>query len=127
MAQYGEGSCAVRFEEGPNDDCRYAVDCGAILYESSAYHFVTSADRTGHPGRRTGHNRRLFCIGHRGNDHDDRPISFGCHYGSGRRRGADDPVIVVARYPNFGRIDARPVVSMYFEARSGEPERSLCG
>ena len=59
-------------------------------------------------------------------------ISFGCRYGSsGRlsgshRHGTDDPVIVVARYPNLGRISARPNVSMYCKAQSGEPEPSLC-
>ena len=72
-------------------------------------------------------------IGHHGNGHDSRPISFGVRCGSTRRlggshrHGADDLVIVVDRYPDFGRIAARPDVSMYSEARSGEPERSLCG
>ena len=91
-----------------------------IPSESSAYHYVNTSDRIGHPGhRRTDHNRRLLGIGHRGKGHDSRLISFGFRCGSGRRlggshrHGADDPVIVVARYPDFGRIVARPNVSMY--------------
>ena len=134
MARYGEVSCVVHFEEGRDDDCHYAVDCFAILYESVAYHFVNIADRTGHSGcRHTGHNRRLLYIGHRGIGHGGRLISFGCRCGIGRRHGgshrhrADDPVNVGARYPEYGMIDARPVVSLYFEARSGEPERPSCG
>ena len=124
----------VQIEEVLGDDCRYVVDCCTILYESSAYHFVNTVDRTGHPGRhRTGHNRRLLYIGDRGIGHGGRPISFGCRCGSGRRldgshhHGAAHLVIVVARYPDSGRIAARPNVSMYSEARTGEPEPSLCG
>ena len=120
MARFGEESCAVRFEEGLVDDCRAAVDCSANLCERSSYHFVNTADRTGHPGRRrTGHNRRLLYIGHRGIGHSSRSISFGCRYGSGRHpggshhHGATDPVIVVARSPEFGRIAARIDGSMY--------------
>ena len=90
MARCGKESCAVRFEDGLDDDCRYVVDCFAILYESSAYHFVNTVDRTGHPGRhRTGHNRHLLYIGHRSICHGGRPISFGCRCGSGRRRGGN--------------------------------------
>ena len=120
MARFGEERCADRFEEGPIDDCCFAIDCSANLCERSSYRFVNTADRTGHPGRRrTGHNRRLLYIGHRGIGHDHRPVSFSCPCGSGRRRddnlrhGADDPVTVVARYPDFGRIVTRPDRSMY--------------
>ena len=128
MVHYGEESCAVRLEEGPDDDCRYAVDCSANLCKSFFYRFVNTADRTGHPGRRrTSHTCCLLYIGHRGIGHGGRPISCGCRGGSGRRRGADDPGIVVARYPDVGMTDVRPAVSMYFEARSSEPEPSLCG
>ena len=34
--------------------------------------------------------------------------------------GADNPMIVDARYPYYDSIDARPVVSSCFEPRSGE-------
>ena len=121
MACYGEEICAVRFEEGLDDDCRDAVDCFTNLYQSSTYRLVNIVGRTCH-------NRHLLYIGHRGIGHGGRPISFGCRGGSGlrrdsnRRHDADDPVIVVARYPDYGRIDAHPAVSMYFEARSGELE-----
>ena len=78
---------------------------------------MNTVDGTGHPGRcRTGHNRRMLCIGHCGNGHDGRPISFGCRHDGSRRHGVDDPVIVVARYPDFGRIAAHPDVNMYFKA-----------
>ena len=124
----------AHYGEGLDDDCHYVVDCFAILYESSAYHFMNTVDRTVHPGHRhTGHYRRLLCIGHRGNGHGGRLTSFGCRCGSGRRRGnsrrhgVDDPVIVVARYLDYGMIDTHLVVSMYFGALSGEPERPSCG
>ena len=110
----------VRFEEGPDDGCRYSFDCCAILGESFADHYVNTSDRIGHPDRHhTDHNRRLPGIGHRGNGHGSRLISFGCRYGSGRHpggshhHGATDPVIVVARSPEFGRIAARIDGSMY--------------
>ena len=81
---------------------------------------VNTSDCISHLGhRRTDHNRHLLGIGHRGNDHGGCPISFGCRCGSSRllggshRHGVDDPVIVVARYPDFGRIVARRDVSMY--------------
>ena len=78
MARYGEERCVVRFKEGLDDDCRYAVDCFANVCESSSYRFVNTVGHTGHPShRRTGHNRRLLYIGHRGIGHDGRPISFG--------------------------------------------------
>ena len=128
MARYEEESCTVRFEEGLDDDCHYVVVCFAIPCENSVYHFVNTVGRTGHLGRcRTGHNRCLLYIGHRGIGHDGRSISFGCRCGGNRRHGDDNPVIVVARYPDYGIIDARSVLSMYFEARSGEPERLSCG
>ena len=95
---------------------------------------VNTSDCISHLGhRRTDHNRHLLGIGHRGNDHGGCPISFGCRCSSGRRRGGNrrhgvvDPVIVVACYPVDGRIDTRPAVSMYFEARSGVLGRPLCG
>ena len=91
------------------------------LDENSAYRFVNTTAHTGHPGpRHIVHNHRLFYNGHRGIGHDHRPVSFSCPCGSGRRRddnlrhGADDPVTVVARYPDYGRIDARLSVSMCF-------------
>ena len=121
MARYGEESCVVRFEEGLDDDCRYAVDCFAILYESSAYRFVNTVGHTSHPGHRhTTCNHRLLYSGHRGNGHDLRVIAFGCRCSSGRplggnsRHGFDDPVTVVAHYPYYGRTDARPTVSRCF-------------
>ena len=121
MARYGEERCVVRFKEGLDDDCRYAVDCFAILYESSAYRFVNTSGRTDHPGRRhTGHNHRLLYSGHRGIGHGRRPIAFGCLCGSGHHRdgnhrhSVDDPVTVGAHYPYYGRIDARPAVSSCF-------------
>ena len=123
MSRYEEESCAVRFEEGPDDDCRHAVDCCAIPYESFAYHYVNTVDHICDPGHhRTAHNHRLLCIVHVGIGHGSHPISFGFRCGSGRRLGgshrhdADDPMIVVTRYPDSGRIDARPDVRIYFEA-----------
>ena len=78
---------------------------------------MNTSGRIGHEGPlRTDHNNRLLCIGHRGNDHDGRPISFGCCYGSYRRHdgshqdGVDDPVIMVARYPDFGKIAAPSIL-----------------
>ena len=120
-AHYGEESCAVRLEEGPNDDCRYAVDCSANVCKNFFYCFVNNVDRTGHPGcHRTGHTRRLLYIGHRDIRHDGRPISYGCRgSSSSRRRNIDDSGIVVARYaryPDVGMTNIRLVVSMYFEA-----------
>ena len=49
MARFGEERCADRFEEGPIDDCCFAIDCSANLCERSSYRFVNTADRTGHP------------------------------------------------------------------------------
>ena len=90
---------------------------------------MNSAERIGH----LGHNRPLLCIGHHDIGHGGRLISFGCRCGSGDRLGGshrhnvDYPVSMVARYLDSGRIAARPNVSMYSEARTGEPEPSLCG
>ena len=131
------GACssyAVHFEGGPNAGCRYSFCYCVILGESFADHFVNSIDRIGHPNcRRTDHNRHLPGTGHRGNGHDGRPISFGCRFGNGRRldgnrrHGVAYLVIMVARYPDSGRIATRPDESMYSWARSGEPGSSLCG
>ena len=75
---------------------------------------MNTSDRIGHPGRpRTDHNRHLLGIGHRGNGHGGRPISFGCRCGSSRRHGVADLVIVDAHYHYFGRIVARPDGIMY--------------
>ena len=83
---------------------------------------MNTSDRIGPPGHRcTNHNHRLVCIGHRrsGRGRRGRPISFGCRCGSGRRldgshhHGAAHLVIVVARYPDFGRIAACLDGSMY--------------
>ena len=124
--------CAVRFEEGPDDDCRYSFGCCAILDENSAYHYVSTSSRIGHPSCRcTDRNRRFVCNGHRRND--NRLISFGCRCGNGRRpydshrHSADNPVLAVARYPDSGRIAARLDETMYSQDRSGEPEPSLYG
>ena len=115
MARCGEESCAGRFEEGLDDDCRYAVDCFAKLYESFSYRFGNTASRTSHPGcRHTGRNHRLAYNFHRGIGPDRRPIAFGLHHDGNRRHGADEPVTVVARYPYYSRIDARPAMSMCF-------------
>ena len=133
MVRYGEESCAVRLEEGPDDDCRYAVDCSANLCKSFFYRFVNTADRTGHPGHcHTDHTHRLLYIGRRGTGHG-RLISCDCRGGTSRRRGgsrphgASDPGIVVARLPDVGMTDVHPAGSTYCAARSGEPEPSLCG
>ena len=127
-------SCAVHFEEGPDDGYRYSFNCCAILGESFADHYVNTSDRIGHPDRRrTDHNRHFPGIGHRHNSRGGRLIFFGYRCGNGRRldsshhHGADDLVIVVARYPDSGRIAVRPDESMYSWARSGEPGPSLCG
>ena len=95
---------------------------------------MNTFDRIIHPGhRRTDHNHRLVCIGHRTSGCSGHLIFFGCRCGNGRRpygshrHGAADRVIVVDHYPDFGRICACPYGSMYSSARSGEPEPSLCG
>ena len=95
---------------------------------------MNSAACTGHPGRRlTGRNHRLLYSGPCSIGHGHRPITLGCRcgsdrpLGSNRRHDLDDPVTVVAHYPYYGRIDARPTVSRCFEARSGELELSSCG
>ena len=82
---------------------------------------------TGHLGRhRTDRNHRLLDICHRDIDHDHRPIAFGCSIDIGLHQGdnhclvAEDPMTMDARYPYYGRIDARPGVSGCYEARSGE-------
>ena len=117
----GEGTYEVRIEEVLGDDCHCAIDCFANLDESYADRFVNTVVCTGHPGRRhTGRNHRLLDSGHRDIGHDRRPIAFGCRDSSGcplggnRRHGADDSVTVVAHYPYYGRIDARPAVSSCF-------------
>ena len=113
----------VRIEEVLGDDCRFAVDCFANLDESYADRFVNNTVRTSHPCRRcTGRNHCLLDSGYRDIDHDHRSIVFGCLFGIGHDRGgnrglsADDWMTVDARYPYYGRINARPIVSSCFEA-----------
>ena len=78
---------------------------------------MNTSDRSGHPYR-----RRTDRIGHRGSGRGGRLISFSCRcssvlrLGGSHRHDADDPMIVVTRYPDSGRIDARPDVRIYFEA-----------
>ena len=91
---------------------------------------MSTSDHISHPGRRrTDHIHHLVCIGHRGNGCSGRLITFGCHCGNGRcpdgshPHSAHNPVIMVARYPDFGRIAARPDVNMYSEARSTNRSR----
>ena len=103
-------------------NCCCAVDCFGNLDESYTDRFVNNAVGTGHPSR----NHRLLDSGHRDIGHDHRLIAFGCRLGIGRHHdgnchlSADDPMTVDTRYPYYGRIDARHVVSSCFEARSGK-------
>ena len=75
---------------------------------------------------RTVRNHRFLNSGHRDIGHGHRLIAFscglgnGCHRGGNRRLGVVNPMTVDARYPYYDRIDARPIVSSYFEARSGK-------
>ena len=97
------------------------------LNKSYGNRLANNTVRIGHPSRRrTGRNHRLLSSGHRDIGHDHRLIAFGCRLGIGRHHdgnchlSADDPMTVDTRYPYYGRIDARHVVSSCFEARSGK-------